>query len=60
MSGSPADAHAVVVTGVDTDAGKVNILNPWGTITPPADLDVIVGLMQDYSNAGSYPVAYIA
>src|ERR1035438_8376650 len=37
MNGSPTDAHAVVVTGVDTNAGTVSMLNPWGINTPPAD-----------------------
>lgn len=60
MNGTPNDVHAVVVTGVDTDAGKVNILNPWGWVTPPADIDVIVGLLQQYSNDGLNPVAFMA
>ena len=59
LNGNPNDAHAVVVTGVDTDLGKVSMLNPWGWNTPPADIDVIVGLMQDYSNDGRNPVAFM-
>lgn len=59
MKGTPDDAHAVVITGIDTDAGKVKILNPWGTNTPPADLDVIIGLMQDYSDKGRNPIAFM-
>jgi len=60
MNGSPNDAHAVVVKGINTDLGKVYVLNPWGWDTPPADIDVIVGLLQDYSGMGFNPVAYMA
>lgn len=59
MNGTPTDMHAVVVAGVDTDAGKVNILNPWGWNTPPADIDVIVGLLQEQSDRGVKPVAFM-
>jgi Papain-like cysteine protease AvrRpt2 len=52
MNGNPTDTHAVVISGVDTDAGTVQIMNPWGTATPPADIDVIIGLMQAVSNQG--------
>jgi hypothetical protein len=58
MNGAPNDAHAVVVTGVDTGLGKVYILNRWGWNTTPADIDVIVELMQDYSTDGRNPVAF--
>jgi hypothetical protein len=34
-------------------------VNPWGTTTPPADLDVVVKAMQDISNDGLNPVAYM-
>lgn len=59
MKGDPNSAHAVVVTGIDTDTGKVKILNPWGTNTPPADLDVIIQLMQEYSDKGLNPIAFM-
>jgi hypothetical protein len=59
MNGKPDDAHAVVVTGVNTATGKVRILNPWGTDTPPADIDTIIELMQDFSDKGFNPVAYM-
>ncbi len=52
MKGTPNDAHAVVINGVDTDAGTVGITNPWGTNTPPADIDVIISLMQAFSDKG--------
>jgi len=51
--------HALVVSGVDTGAGKVMIVNPWGTRTPPADLDVIVKAMQNISDQDLNPVAYM-
>lgn len=51
--------HALVVTGVDTIPGKVTIVNPWGTNTPPADADVILGLMQAISDVGCHPAAYM-
>jgi hypothetical protein len=59
MNGSPTDTHAVVVKGVDTDSGTVSILNPWGITTPPADIDVIVGLLQQKSDLGINPVAFM-
>lgn len=59
MDGSPSSAHAVVINGLDTDARKVKIVNPWGTNTPPADQDVIIRLMQDYADKGLNPVAYM-
>jgi len=51
--------HAVVVSGVDTDQGRVMIVNPWGTRTPPADLDVVVKAMQNMSSQGLNPVGYL-
>jgi hypothetical protein len=51
--------HALVVNGIDTNTGNVMIVNPWGTTTPPADLDVVVKAMQDISNDGLNPVAYM-
>jgi hypothetical protein len=51
--------HAIVVSGVDTDSGKVMIVNPWGTRTPPADLDVVVKAMQNISDQHLNPVGYI-
>jgi hypothetical protein len=59
MKGNPNETHAVVVNGVDTDAGTVQITNPWGTVTPPADINVITGLMQAISNQGLHPVAFM-
>jgi hypothetical protein len=35
------------------------IVNPWGTRTPPADLDVIVKAMQNISDQDLNPVAYM-
>ena len=55
----PGDTHAIVVSGVDTDEGKVWIVNPWGTHTPPADIDVVVKAMQDIADQGLNPVAYL-
>src|ERR1022692_4537029 len=37
----------IFVNGIDTNTGNVMIVNPWGTTTPPADLDVVVKAMQD-------------
>jgi hypothetical protein len=51
--------HAVVVAGIDTSASTVKIVNPWGTVTPPADTDIIVELIQDISNLGLNPAAYM-
>jgi papain like cysteine protease AvrRpt2 len=51
--------HAVVVSGVDTTPGKVMIVNPWGTKTPPADADIIVKLMQDITDQNLSPAAYM-
>lgn len=51
--------HALVVSGIDTAPGKVMIVNPWGTRTPPADSDVILKLMQDISDQGLNPAAYM-
>jgi hypothetical protein len=51
--------HALVVNGIDTNTGNVMIVNPWGTTTPPADLDVVVKAMQDISDDGLNPVAYM-
>jgi Papain-like cysteine protease AvrRpt2 len=59
MNGNPSDTHAVVVNGVDTDAGTVRITNPWGTSTPPADIDVIIGLMQQIADLGLNPAAFM-
>lgn len=59
LNGSPGATHAGVVTGIDTLPGKVDISNPWGTNTPSADLDVIVGLMQAISDTGCHPAAYM-
>jgi hypothetical protein len=59
MKGNPSDTHAVVVNGVNTNAGTVRITNPWGTNTPPADIDVIIGLMQRISDVGLNPVAFM-
>ena len=49
----------IFVNGIDTNTGNVMIVNPWGTTTPPADLDVVVKAMQDISNDGLNPVAYM-
>jgi papain like cysteine protease AvrRpt2 len=51
--------HAVVVNGIDTKAGKVMIVNPWGTRTPPADIDVVMKAMQHISDLDKNPVAYM-
>jgi len=51
--------HPVVVAGIDTSASTVKIVNPWGTVTPPADTDIIVELIQDISNLGLNPAAYM-
>jgi hypothetical protein len=59
MNGNPGDTHAVVVTGVDTDAGTVQLMNPWGDSTPLADLDYIIGMMQDISNDGKHCAAFM-
>lgn len=41
-SSSFSGAHAVVLTGADTDAGKAYFNNPWGDKDQPADLKVLV------------------
>jgi hypothetical protein len=55
----PDDTHAIVVSGVDTDQGEVWIVNPWGTYTPPADIDVVLKAMQDIADQDLCPVAYL-
>jgi len=59
MSGSPTDTHAVVVSGIDTGAGTVRLTNPWGTSTPPADMDVILSAMQAIADKGCHPAAFM-
>jgi hypothetical protein len=59
MNGRPDDTHAVVVSGVDTDAGMVQIMNPWGGATPPVDIDIIIELMQRISDLGRDCAAFI-
>lgn len=51
--------HALVVNGVDTDQGNVMLTNPWGTRTPPADIDVIIKAMQGISDQHLNCVGYM-
>ena len=51
--------HALVLTGIDTSTGKVSIVNPWGTNTPPVDTDVALGLLQDIADTASDPIAFL-
>jgi len=37
-----SDAHAVVLTGIDTDAGKATFNNPWGDKDQACDLSTLV------------------
>jgi hypothetical protein len=54
----PSGTHAMVISGIDNDSGKVMIVNPWGTRTPPADVDVIVKAIQDIADDHLFPIAY--
>ncbi|MFO1037509.1 MAG: papain-like cysteine protease family protein [Geminicoccaceae bacterium] len=42
MSFTPNDAHAVVLTGIDTDANSATFNNPWGDKDQPCDLGVLL------------------
>jgi len=42
LSFTKNDAHAVVLTGVNTDAGAASFNNPWGDKDQSCDLDVLV------------------
>jgi hypothetical protein len=59
MSGSPGDTHALVLSGISTNAGTVKIVNPWGTNVPPVDIDVAMSLLQAIADTGSHPIAYM-
>ncbi len=49
----PADAaHAVVITGVDTDAGTATFNNPWGDKDQPCDLSTLVQKINADQTAG--------
>jgi hypothetical protein len=56
---STTDSHALIVNGVDTNVGTVQITNPWGTNVPLATIDVVVNLMQEVSDAGHNPAAFM-
>ncbi len=51
--------HALVLSGIDTTRKKLKIVNPWGTNVPPVDLGVGLRLLQDLSDTGSDPIAFM-
>jgi hypothetical protein len=53
------DTHAVIVSGVDTRAGTVRIVNPWGTNVPPVDIDVLRSALQRIADFGEHPIAFL-
>jgi hypothetical protein len=55
----PRTTHTLVVSGIDTDAGTVSIVNPWGTAVPPVDTDVAISLLQAIANTGCDPIAFM-
>jgi hypothetical protein len=56
----PAGAvHAIVLTGIDTDAGNFSFANPWGaygTVT----IDIVLEWLANFGvNPGVFPLAYL-
>lgn len=48
----PGSAHAVVVTGVDTDAGVATFNNPWGDKDQACDLATLLGRINADQDVG--------
>ena len=51
-SSTMSGAHAVIITGVDTDTAQVFFNNPWGDKDQPADLDTVLQKMNSDSIMG--------
>lgn len=47
-----AAAHAVVITGVDTDNNSATFNNPWGDLDQPCALDVLIAKINADQNVG--------
>lgn len=55
----PEGAHAVVITGIETNRHRVYFNNPWGDRNVPTTASSIVGAIRRWEAANGLPIAYL-